>query len=64
MDSAFRLRKQSPFNKKCQSCGDSHSYKYYNMSFLCYMCYYMDARGVIRPKTKAGMGKPNETNPS
>lgn len=35
-------------SKKCDSCGYCSSFKYYNNSYLCLECFYMDRRGIAR----------------
>ena len=35
-------------NKRCDSCGNPHSFKYYNRSYLCKTCYLMDNSGTPR----------------
>jgi hypothetical protein len=35
-------------SKKCDSCGYPSSFKYYNNSYLCVECFYMDRRGISR----------------
>lgn len=35
-------------SKKCDSCGFQSSFKFYNNSYLCVECFYMDRRGISR----------------
>lgn len=35
-------------HKRCDSCGNPHSFKYYNRSYLCKACYLMDKQGTPR----------------
>ena len=35
-------------SKKCDSCGYQSSFKFYNNSYLCTECFYMDRRGISR----------------
>ena len=35
-------------DKKCNSCGNLRSFKFYNNSYLCKSCFYMDKRGIAR----------------
>lgn len=47
--------------RRCDSCGNPQSYRYYNKSFLCKACFLMDNRGTPREKTgKVYRGKKDE----
>jgi hypothetical protein len=51
-------------SKKCDSCGFSSSFKFYNNSYLCVECFYMDRRGISRyPDNKNDKRKTSNSFP-
>jgi hypothetical protein len=42
------ITRYSVKSKKCDSCGFHSSFKFYNNSYLCVECFYMDRRGISR----------------
>jgi len=52
LEEPIRLRFNAR-SKKCDSCGNSSSFKFYNNSYLCAECFYMDRRGISRLPDKS-----------
>ena len=50
MSQKHKRPRDNPYQHRCDSCGDKHSYRFYNHGYLCWQCYNFDKTGFSRAK--------------